>query len=636
MSFEGSCPACGNGLTFRFETSVLAVCPHCNVAVARRGADLKAYGRVADPLATPTQLALDVQGRMADGRGFTIAGRLQLDWGAGAWDEWHLAIDDGSYAWLAEAQGRFYLMKPAELPSGRPGIPPFSRLPVGQRIELGKLGQFVVTERRAARYMTAQGQLPDVTEPGSVLHYADLSGRGGYLATLDYGDGDTPQALYLGKEMTLADLGIDRGELPQPVAKRVAGQKLSCTQCGGPLPLRAPDETQRVCCAYCGALLDATGNFEVLEILKIPVKPAIPLGKQGQLGGVTWTVIGFMVRSTVVEGMKYPWREYLLHEPAHGFAWLVESSGHWSFVEGVAAGDVEGGLNAPAYDGKRYKHFQTCKARVDQVLGEFYWTVKEGEKVAADDYVSPPHALSREKSGPEVTWSHGTYVEPEEVWAAFGMEGEPPEPAGVGASQPWMGKQDLDRAMLIGILAVVAMGLAFLAFRLMGKEVHRERFVIPAGAAAGSEEAMSFSQKFEVPVRGNVEVRVEAPVSNSWLYLDGALINEAAGVFTPFDMEISYYSGSDWKEGSTRVRRYLGSVAPGTYELRFSPQWDPKLPPGSYEVTVSARKPRLLHLLLATLLVMGWPLILAWQGLRFEHQRWSESDHPMFKTLEED
>ena len=116
---------------------------------------------------------------------------------------------------------------------------------------------------RSARFATAQGELPFAVAPGRELHYADLSGPGGQFATLDYGTGNAAEALYVGREVTLADLGLRprEDEERRPVAR---GESLKCPQCAGPLEVRAPDQTQRIACPWCGSLLDATHDFAIL------------------------------------------------------------------------------------------------------------------------------------------------------------------------------------------------------------------------------------------------------------------------------------------------------------------------------------------------------------------------------------
>lgn len=631
-------------MVFALGASLLHVCEHCGSAVARKGANVANYGKVADLIPTSSVLALGLDGDYAGAPPFRLAGRLQLDWGQGAWDEWLLAFTDGSWAWLSEAQGRFHYMGQAALPP----VPAFDDIAVGQTVDLGAPGTFVVAEVRSARFASAAGDLPFAIAPGSELHYADLSGPGGQLATLDYGGGSSAEALYVGREVTLADLGLRPVE-EAARRKAAAGESLTCPQCAGPLEVRAPEQTQRIACPWCGSLLDATRDLAVLEALrKPPITPLIPLGAKGRLGGVEWTIIGVMERSVTVEGVRYPWTEYLLYEPRQGFRWLVEARRHWSFVEPLNPGDV--GADA-RYRGERFAHFQAGEARVDHVLGEFYWTVARGETADTDDFVKPPLMLSRERTREkgrkgkadkgELSWSLGTYVPAPEVWRAFGQAGDPPPPEGVAPNQPspWAGS--LGGVWMRALLAVAAIFLTFVVLSVAGGQtVHRQTVSIARAAAPGSPEAATFAGPFFVTSDANLQVKVQAPVSDAWLYLDGALINEETGAVDEFDVEVSYYSGRDsdgsWTEGSHTETRYIPSVAPGRYLLRLEPQWEAGKAPADYEITVRQRVPRFSYALLAMLAVLAWPVILLWRWFRFETARWAESDHPWVSSSSED
>jgi DNA-directed RNA polymerase subunit RPC12/RpoP len=633
--YQGSCPSCGATVEFRLGASLLKVCDHCGSAVARKGADLASYGQVAAPLPTPSVLKLGIEGRYPDGPSFTLVGRLQLDYGAGTWDEWMVGFDNDTWVWLSESQGRFHYM--AEVPL--PPVPNFGQLDVGETVDLGNAGIFVVAEVREARFMTASGELPFDVEPGSMLRYADLSGANGAFGTLDYGTGDTAEAVYVGREVTLAELGIkiDADDL----AKRTDSKSLSCTQCGGPLELKAPDQTQRVACPYCGSLLDATGNFAVLEAMNRPsLKPAIPLGTEGRLRGIKWSVIGCMERSVTVEGIRYPWREYLLYEPNRGFRWLVESKGHWSFVETIGAGDIHGRAR-PRYKGVAFDHFQAGLAEVDHVLGEFYWTVARGDKSQTSDYIAPPQMLSVELAGDdknaEETWTLGSYVEPEEIEQAFNVKGQLPRREGVGPQQPspWEGR--VKSLWTWAALAAAAMFFVYmvLLFTSAGS-FFRQDIALAPGSVSGAPEAAVFTEPFVVPRKGNLQVKVTAPVSNSWLYVGGALINEETGGLDEFDVEVSQYSGVDggesWSEGSTSGTTFIPAVPAGRYVMRLSPQWQAGLQPSHYEVSMRSRVPRFGYLFLGMVLLFIWPLIAAWRSFRFNVARWADSDHPHFQT----
>jgi hypothetical protein len=640
--YRGSCPSCGAPIVFQLGASLLRVCEHCGVAVARKGADLAAYGRVAALIPTPSVLRLGIEGGYTDAPRFTLVGRLQLDYGAGTWDEWLMAFDNDSWAWLAESQGKFHYMAAAALPP----LPRFSQVRAGQTVDLGPSGTFVATEVRKARFMTASGELPFDVEPGALLHFADLSGPDGLFATIDYGIGEDAEALYVGREVTLEELGVRDIVSEEDRQVRAQGQNLSCPQCGGPIDVRVPDQTQRVACPYCGSMLDATNKLAVLDAASaVALTPTIPLGTKGSLNGVAWTAIGAMERSVTVEGIRYAWREYLLYEPRRGFRWLVESKGHWSFVESIHAGDVKGGQAAPYFRGARFQHFQGGFATVDSVIGEFYWAVARGTQNATSDYIAPPLMLSREDEGQagetEVLWSLGTYKEPSEIAAAFALEESAlPRRQGVGPHQPspWSGR--VGRAWMQAMLAAVVMFGIFMVLLFASlNTVHRQVVGIPPTAVPGAPEAAVFSEPFNVGRTGNVQVKVRAPVDNSWLYLDGALINDETGGLDEFDVEVSYYHGYDsdgsWTEGSQTSAAYIGSVPAGRYVLRLAPQWQPGLAVGQYEVTVRTGVPRFLYLFLATLAIFAWPAIASWRAFRFHVERWSDSDHPVFQSSED-
>ena len=249
MSYRASCPQCGDQVEFRLDRSLLSVCGSCGSAIARKGADLESYGKVADLIPTASLLNLGIDGRdPGSGRTFTLVGRLQLDHGAGTWDEWLLGYPDGSSAWLSESQGKFHLMHEAAMPP----LPNLEQLALGDAVDLGPAGSFVVAEIKRATFKTAAGELPFDARPGTVLNYADLSGPTGQFATIDYGDGSEPLAVYVGQEMPLDDLGFAQADLKSAEERHGAakGAAVSCTQCGGPLEIRAPDHTKRVACSY--------------------------------------------------------------------------------------------------------------------------------------------------------------------------------------------------------------------------------------------------------------------------------------------------------------------------------------------------------------------------------------------------
>ncbi|HET9987005.1 MAG TPA: DUF4178 domain-containing protein, partial [Kofleriaceae bacterium] len=268
--------------------------------------------------------------------------------------------------------------------------------------------------------------------------------------------------LYVGQQVNVADLHLIGGEVGPPAGDQIKSQRLACPACNGPIDLRAPGESLRAVCGYCNTLLDTTsGALAILGKLKSKAQPRIPLGKVGTFSEGKLTVIGFVQRSASVEGTWWPFDEYLLYAPGVGFRWLVESDGHWSYVQPIATGAVQVTAKGVRYDGVSFARYQQAELRVDQVLGEFYWQVKEGETVEGLDFIAPPAMVSREVSSTEENDSLSTYMTVREVEHAF-AEGEVQlgSPTGIAPNQPdaW---RAASAVMSLAFMALIVLGLVF-------------------------------------------------------------------------------------------------------------------------------------------------------------------------------
>ena len=168
------------------------------------------------------------------------------------------------------------------------------------------------------------------------------------------------------------------GPTPAGAVQKLKG--LNCPGCGAALTLRALEHTLTVVCGQCMAILDAKDpHVQILQKFeaKQRVRPKIPLGSRGKLRGAAYQVIGFQVRTIVVEGVSYSWSEYLLFNPFKGFRYITEYNGHWNDVRTARAipEPVSGTKPSVELFGDRYVHFQTATARTTYVMGEFPWRV---------------------------------------------------------------------------------------------------------------------------------------------------------------------------------------------------------------------------------------------------------------------
>ncbi len=647
---QTSCPACGGPVRFKIGTAMVTVCEYCRSVVARGDRKLEDLGKVSAVTDTGAVLELGFKGRY-DGVPFELVGRVQLGHAAGGvWDEWYAAFADGRWGWLAEAQGRYYLTFP--LQTELPKLPTFDEIAVGGTIRLppGK-ERYVVAEKGRAKALGAEGEMPYLFEPGAEPLYVDLSGEDARFGTLDYSE-KTP-LVFTGREATLAQLGVPKtNRVREREARQVEGIHLNCPQCGGPLDLKAPDQTERVGCPNCNALLDAKeGKLRLFQALDVPkVKPTIPLGARGKFPEGEFTVIGFMKRATTVESIDYFWKEYLLYEPLLGFRWLVEDSDHWNYVRPVSIGSVSVIGTKVRHEDNLFKLFQRGKARVTFVAGEFYWKVAIGEKTHTRDYIAPPLMLSREETAAgaeqaEINWSLGTYLPRQEVEQAFDLTGLP-APSTVGSNQPFR-YTSIYKYWLYFLAAVVTLGLFF--FALAGRhKVHEIAVRVPAATAAtptlpappGQVPAppaapehpskVFFSDHFELRPRRNIAVTMKADVGAGGVFVEGEFVHKETGDVQMFYAEMGYYQGVEdgesWTEDEREKTVYLSALPGGTYSLRL--EVVPEKPGQEVRVRVVVEQSvmRLVTWLLTVLGLSLLPILVGLYHLFFEHRRWQESN----------
>ena len=668
MSVEASCPACGAPIAFKIGSSIVVVCEFCHSVVARGDRKLEDLGKVAALVETGSPLDVGLRG-VYQGVPFELTGRAQLGHDAGGmWDEWYAAFQDGRWGWLAEAQGRFYITFQQSLPE-QSLIPPFEAIQLGEPFAaLPTSVPLTVAEKSIATQLGAQGEIPYKLTPGAEYEYADLSGPHGIFATLDYSE--SPPLVFVGRQATLADLGLAGVAAPEREARHIGAVQLNCPQCGGPLDLRAPDQTLRVTCPNCGSLLDVSqGRLELMQMLQ-PGKAhqlVIPIASIGEFEGVKQMVIGFMARSVEFEGVRYFWQEYLLYNPQIGFRWLVSSDDNWSYVHSMPPGEVlhksgafGGKGDTVQFQGESYKLYQDAVARVEYVIGEFFWKVEVGETTRSADYIHPPRMLSMEatlipaapepdgsveaseptpkKKGKtarsvqtgEINWSLGTYMKPGEVEKAFGITGLP-RTSNIAPNQPFLHKKVYKYGGLL-LAAIFILGFVVNAMGSRAK-VYEQTFALqPVANSEGTQSV--FSEPFQLNGRKNIKVTARSNVDNTWVYVEGDLISDATGDVQTFSLPVEYYHGVDdgesWSEGSQSPSIHLSALPAGQYVLRLEAQWEKWQQPATLSVRIDQGVPRILHLFLAMVFVSIIPVFVAFHQFSFERRRWADSDYSPF------
>jgi len=631
---QANCPSCGASIEFQAGSTIVLVCPYCRSAVARTDRGLNDLGKVAEIADSQSPLKLGLKGTWKDIR-FELTGRAQYRHELGGfWDEWYATFSNGWVGWLAEAQGRFYLTFFQPLAQGTT-LPSFAEIQLGQFVnEVPSQSPLMVQEKGAATTAAADGEIPYQFTPNEKVQYADLAGKGGSFGTIDYSS--DPPWVFVGQQVTLAEIGLGDAKPVQRDARKVSAAAMGCPNCGGPLDLTVPDQSERVTCPNCNSLLDVNqGNLTYLHALNPP--PAeqqflLAVGIEGTFAGdVKYKIIGAMIRSVTIEGIKYFWHEYLLYNPMIGFRWLVHSDNQWNFVEPVNPADVEqvayiGAGAVVKYGGNSFKIFQDAPAVVEFVKGEFYWRVEQGETVRAADYVSPPKMLSLEMTGNEMNWSLGTYMTNAEVEKAFTVA-DLPKPWGVAPNQPFTGRFYYTWGFL-PLLLLLVVAIFMIPLTGLTKTILNQQIVLPPMTNPQTPQVV-FSQPFPIKANGNVRITANAPLNNTWADLDVDLVNDQSQEVESVNVPISYYSGVEdgesWTEGDQSQDAILSSLPAGQYTLRVEGTWENATQPMSVSVKVEQNVNRGVNFCCAGVVLLLIPLLNLFRKISFESRRWKDS-----------
>jgi hypothetical protein len=429
--------------------------------------------------------------------------------------------------------------------------------------------------------------------------------------------------------------------------KSGAVKSFNCPSCGASVLIRAVGHSVTVVCGSCTAIIDSSNeNFKQIDIAfkKGYRQQVIPLGQRGKLHSVLWEVIGYMER---VDGSGYySWSEYLLFNPIQGFRWLTEFDGHWNYVlttksiPEVTSGSLisNSGRILAKYLDKKYFLFHQGKAKVTYVIGEFYWQVKIDETVYVEDYVLPPEILSCERNNSEVIWSIGQYIDAGDIKAAFKITDPMPLQTGVAPNQPSRSTHIFDgiKKHWMLFLAIIFVLQVVYAKTVKNQTIYSGEFTY----SPTDSEKLKVTPPFEI-AHGvkNLEINLVSRIQNSWIEIQGSLINDDDGSTIDFEQGVEFYSGSDsdgyWTEGKQHSNKILSSIPNGKYHLNLEAK-SGKLENVSYYIQVKRDVVSHSNFLWALVLICFYPFLVWIRSWAFEYSRWSQSDFSPYSLHQED
>jgi hypothetical protein len=410
---------------------------------------------------------------------------------------------------------------------------------------------------------------------------------------------------------------------------------IQCPACGAPITLHGFGGMEQIACSYCGTVSkpENDGNLDILQRAERARRDSVlPLHKRGQLEGHTWEIIGIVWREVVADGMTYPWQEFLLFNPYQGYRWLIYqmSDGCWS-IGGPLLGAPKAQPGSPAqWQGEEYRHFTSGDARTTYVEGEFPWRVLVNDTAATTDYICPPKMISIEiqqtENGGDLNFTLMEPIEPEQVWAAFEMPGDPPPKFGIHPAEP------NPYATKFYWVAAVVLFIGWIA-AMIAYSASRKEEVVYTGTLKPDQVLTEEIQIGEKGDTSTLEFELRAVgMNNSWAYAEIMLVDVESEQALGLGLEVDRYSGVSggeaWSEGTNPRDTIVGGVEGGKYLLQVETKLD-KAGDRADNLTLTIKRdvPLARYMFLPLLVIIIFPLINIGRKFAFEGKRWANSDY---------
>ena len=352
----------------------------------------------------------------------------------------------------------------------------------------------------------------------------------------------------------------------------VRASAFNCTQCGAGLDALGGGRVQTHVCPYCGAELDAQDDYKVLARFRDMARPKTPfdIGMSGTLWRVPFTVIWTVGWVEYHAGKKWEWVDHQIFSPTHGYGWLTVEDGFVTYARksrrvpspaGVSDYLIESSENRPRVQlgSKTFVYYGSGVAKPTFIEGEFTYRPSLDDTVRYVSMVGEGEMLDIVESGDEREYELVLLPDQAELLTAFGVPKRRwPKPRGVHPLSPLRRSplQLFARNLFLGAAVVTLLLATYLS--TFGERVAQSDDVSVWWGAKVPFEITRGDRLTEIEIWGNAY--------NSWAWFEAELMDADDEPVAEFERGIEYYQGSDWSEGSQRVRTRL-RLPPGQYVL---------------------------------------------------------------------
>ena len=437
---------------------------------------------------------------------------------------------------------------------------------------------------------------------------------------------------FIGRILDVKDSRVRPEDREAPVNR--TAQAIRCPSCGKPYEGPRLESTRTVVCNACGSgLVLDEAEMRVLgkNVGKEP-RFTLKIGMPLTLEGTRYQVMGRLSYSEPEGKIEYSSWEYVLYNPDAGYLWLSEEDGHFTLSRvghvRVAMPPIPVAKMKVNVGEEAFRVYEKGIVTLRWVDGAIPWRATVGEKTRYTHLIKPPEYLDQEITGSEVEIFRGRYVTHEEIDEATGNTVKLPPTKGVYSCQPYTASAWIKGMWTVGGVFLLINCLLL----LWALQTNRKPPILQERITAEQYSKEHLTSPFEVPRDASVlRLKGSAPVNNSWLALDFALVDADERVVSQFGNDASYYHGKDsegsWSEGSRSFGSYFKVNKAGAYRLLLHGQG------GSGEKDPSRNEP--VDIAVFTGMAVPWyfviPIIVSGlvmviepiRRMSFEARRWS-------------
>ncbi|RYD51052.1 MAG: DUF4178 domain-containing protein [Sphingobacteriales bacterium] len=567
-----TCPACGAALVQAHPEHRLLGCVCGTVSYLQDNA-LQVTDSRKDPQSPePWFIKIGTVGQDASGS-FEVTGRVLLRNEDTIFNYWTLLFEDGTTGLLSEGYGVYSVLRKIAMP---PDLYP-------AWMSVTEPGAWINPDYDVVKYRLMRR----VVFPSIQLEGSCLWGEPGASVTLmEVFQPETETAYEFLDVLGFDDWYFERRSyhvselhlqqtLPEPLAPLV-----QCASCDRDLILHSWPYTRSVVCPNCRHLnlRDlVTGSLSKKQPLEGSRSFHLQLQDAVTLDETVFRVTG-MARKVEMLLAENIWDEYTLYHPQAGFAYLSVYNDHWTYVKEwpdppPIEGDPSGGFE---YEDRWFEPFNKYHYKVISGAGEHLYNLHLTWPYDCKEYIYPPNTLISETTKTEQVWFYGQSLTTAEINKATGGAKNLRE--GSGRSYLFRNPVPLNTRRFVLTALVLAVLMVLVHTAITGRQVNRTlgRMELQFDA---SGNGLQNSVPLELNYPTNLVFEIEAPINNSWIYLEGTLVNSRSGAEVAFSKTLEYYHGTEdgesWSEGSREAEPVLNNLDSGRYFLTIQGQADP-------------------------------------------------------------